>query len=806
LDGGNGDDSLYANADIDSVYGGSGSDTLNGGDGDDFLSGGDGNDFLFDSGANYYDGGEGNDWATIDFTADLRAFSFDLNACMSTNGQTFVNGTHLKNLEIFSIYSGFGDDQVLALSAQRLGWNASEGIDRFVGDYSNVTEMLISEPLVSGSTQYTLYSSPNLGGSKAILWNVESLQIKFGANSDNVGGLRGDDVLEGGAGSDTVRGEDGNDTIFGGLGNDSLLGGAGGDYLAGDSGDGTLDSGNDTLLGGDGNDTLNSEAGIDFIDGGAGIDWAYLNVANDTRNFILNMRTMASSTGQTLIDGTHVRNVENVSLTTGAGNDRVTTYSGQVLNWNGGGGFDRVTINFSAMTTGVVGARETANINSIFGLTATTFGDFGKVGGDVEAMIALLGSGNDSVNGLDGDDILDGGAGNDTLIGGLGNDYLYGGLGNNLLIGGAGADQVDFSEIGGNWFANLTSMASGGDVTINSSLGSNTIREVEQFIFGGGNDTIVGSAAADLVHGGAGNDWASVGDGNDSLFGGEGSDVLVLGNGDDVSSGWYQFTSPDDPATTSDLDYIYAGAGNDRIEDGGRGVSVLLGQDGNDTINVSGGVFSYLFGGTGANTMSAASSINVFISEGSADTMSGGGASNFYYRYGDGSSSVIGGTGVDQFIGGPALSDDVVNGAGGNDYLYGGAGNDLLLGGADNDVIIGQAGNDTLDGGAGVNLLWANDSGNDQIRVNVADGGTQVLDFFETGGTNDVVRLLGSSLTNFAGIQNLVDNLGVVQGNNLLINVSYGCQLYLNLGASQSAIWFQGINAYSLTSGDFVFG
>jgi hypothetical protein len=45
-----------------------------------------------------------------------------------------------------------------------------------------------------------------------------------------------------------------------------------------------------------------------------------------------------------------------------------------------------------------------------------------------------------------------------------------------------------------------------------------------------------------------------------------------------------------------------------------------------------------------------------------------------------------------------------------------------------------------------------------------------------------------------------------VQGNNLLINVSYGCQLYLNLGANQSAIWFQGINAYSLTSGDFVFG
>jgi hypothetical protein len=79
------------------------------------------------------------------------------------------------------------------------------------------------------------------------------------------------------------------------------------------------------------------------------------------------------------------------------------------------------------------------------------------------------------------------------------------------------------------------------------------------------------------------------------------------------------------------------------------------------------------------------------------------------------------------------------------------------------------------------------------------------VEFFEASGTNDVVRLLGSSLTSFAGIQNLINNIGVAQSGNLMINASSGAQLYLNVGASQTAIWFQGVSAYSLTSADFLF-
>jgi hypothetical protein len=39
-----------------------------------------------------------------------------------------------------------------------------------------------------------------------------------------------------------------------------------------------------------------------------------------------------------------------------------------------------------------------------------------------------------------------------------------------------------------------------------------------------------------------------------------------------------------------------------------------------------------------------------------------------------------------------------------------------------------------------------------------------------------------------------------------LYNTGGGVQLYLNLGPSQTAVWIQGVSAYSMTAADFVFG
>jgi Ca2+-binding RTX toxin-like protein len=310
------------------------------------------------------------------------------------------------------------------------------------------------------------------------------------------------------------------------------------------------------------------------------------------------------------------------------------------------------------------------------------------------------------------------------------------------------------------------------------------------------NDVIWGRDGNDSLYGMLGNDTIDAGNGDDVVAGNEGNDVLVLGAGND-----YGYTG-----TNTVQDYAYGGDGNDVLVGDTGAIDILLGDAGNDTIYGGTGTYNYLFSGTGNNVLvGGATQVDVFYSEGTSDFVQAAQTYSLTYRLAAGDMQLIGGTGVDQFIGGTSLSNDSVVGGAGNDYLYGGGGNDVLSGGDGNDVIIGQNGNDTLEGGSGINLLWANDAGNDQILVNIADGGTQVVDFFEAGGTNDVVRLLGSSLTSFAGIQNLVANIGVAQGANLLVNAGFGAQLYLNLGANQTAIWFQGVSAYSLTSADFLF-
>jgi Ca2+-binding RTX toxin-like protein len=414
--------------------------------------------------------------------------------------------------------------------------------------------------------------------------------------------------------------------------------------------------------------------------------------------------------------------------------------------------------------------------------------------------IVNAGAGNDYVKGNSGTRALDarfyGEDGNDTLIG-VGGDainftpssYLDGGNGDDVLIssmqfdtqvGGTGNDWMSFFQgghaIGGS--GNDTIASRFGELYANGGTGADVIYGGDQ------NDVLSGDEGIDLLVGRGGDDYlylnadggtAYGNDGNDVGVGAEDADNFIMGDGNDAAYGY------------GGRDYLLAEGGND----------TLIAGDGNDVI----------YGGTGVNFMYGDGGDDVFIAEGSADQMEGGSGHNYFYRYGAGTSYSTGGAGIDEFIGDAFASNDTVLGLAGNDYLYGGAGNDLLQGGADNDVIIGQVGNDTLDGGSGVNLLWANDAGNDQVLVNVADGGTQVLEFFEAGGTNDVVRLLGSNLTSFADYTNLLNNISTLQNGNFLTNAGSGAQLILGVGtATQTAIWFQGVSAYSLTSGDFLFG
>jgi serralysin len=386
---------------------------------------------------------------------------------------------------------------------------------------------------------------------------------------------------------------------------------------------------------------------------------------------------------------------------------------------------------------------------------------------------AQSGSGNDTLTGNASANLLIGNAGDDVFILSAGADTIFGGTGNDL---------VSFASWGSAVVLDLA-------VSATIAVGPTTLNDVEGAI---------GSAFADVIYGTEGVNRIEGLEGNDILVGRGGNDIITSGG-------------------NTGTDYVYGGSGNDNITGGAGNSDILLGDDGNDTIDGAAGASNYIYGGTGSNTLSGSATVNVFISEGTNDTMVGSNTS-FYYRYGVGSTSVTGNAGVDQFIGGTANSNDTVLTAGGNDFLFGGNGDDLLYGGDGNDVIIGQNGNDTLVGGGGVNLLWANDAGNDQILVRTTSvafppfpggeseaGGTQVIEFFEAGGSNDVVRLLGSNLTAFSGIEALRNSIGTAINGNLMYNTASGAQLYLNLGASQTAIWFQGVSAYSLTAGDFLF-
>jgi Ca2+-binding RTX toxin-like protein len=109
-------------------------------------------------------------------------------------------------------------------------------------------------------------------------------------------------------------------------------------------------------------------------------------------------------------------------------------------------------------------------------------------------------------------------------------------FGNDWIDGGAGVDTVDF---GGNARTPLVAdlaagSASGGEA--NGGGGSN-IFNIENFIAGGFDDRVTGSAADNFLYGGNGNDTLIGLDNNDRLEGGAGNDWLEGDTRNDTLTG-----------------------------------------------------------------------------------------------------------------------------------------------------------------------------------------------------------------------------------------------------------------------------
>lgn len=289
--------------------------------------------------------------------------------------------------------------------------------------------------------------------------------------------------IGGGGGNDSITGSPVNDQLQGNNGNDAMDGGGGNDQLYGDTpdgsgtgGDDTLrgGQGNDTLFGGQGNDTFPAESGPDGTDedfGGPGID---------TATFAARDQPVQLSLDDVANDGVKTNATDNIHT--------------DVENLVGGSASDVLT-----------GDGDTNGLD-------------GGPGDDTEHG----GGGDDNLTGDNGNDVLAGGEGADSLDGGADNDTLDGGAGPDVLAGGDGTDLGDYANRSGPLTITLDGQPGDGE----PGEGDNVEPDVENLRGGAGNDTFIGSAAANVLDGGGGENYEDGGTGADSLIGGPAGDVL----------------------------------------------------------------------------------------------------------------------------------------------------------------------------------------------------------------------------------------------------------------------------------------
>lgn len=240
----------------------------------------------------------------------------------------------------------------------------------------------------------------------------------------------------------------------------------------------------------------------------------------------------------------------------------------------------------------------------------------------------------------------------------------------------AGTQSLNVANIGA-----LIAQGGGGDDTLDASALSIPV----QFNGGDGNDTLIGSAAADALVGDAGNDRLVGFRGNDVMEGGDGDDRMIWNNGD--------------------------------------GSDTMIGGAGTDTSEVNGAAAAgdnFVIGtGTPGPVVFQRVNLGPFRLDITAE--------NLEVNGGGGDDTVTGGNGLAGLIlltvdGGPG--DDHITGGDGPDTLLGGAGDDTLIGGAGDDVLRGDEGVDIYNAGPGDDTIFF--APPDKKKILGPDGGNVI--------------------------------------------------------------------------------
>ena len=602
----------------DTVDGGGGADTVLAGLGDDRVEGGLDGDTL--DGGGYLNFRPGQDW--LSYAASDAAVTVDLIAGAATGGG--------------------GQDVILR--AQAIGLD--EGGGRAVVD-----------------------RDPDQGPRLSSFENVRGSRF-----ADAITGDDGRNVLEGGAGDDALDGGEGRDTLIGGSGGDALIGGGGIDladydaspdgvvanlavglgafgHATGDSYDGIEDLRGsrfrDVLMGDAGDNRLdpngNAGPGSEVLEGGAGTDTAVLDYAALPGSPNLRLALGADGDGflRRVAEGTllvEMTDIEDVEVTTGEGDDRLSSSAGGDDVVRSGGGDD--TLSFGV------------GLDYVFaGAGADVVRRLGTAGLDADGNRVAL-------PGLDASFLLDGGAGVD----GLGLDLSY--RTDDVTLFGRDPDEGRTIEI----------RTAAGGVARNFE----TLVEV---ISGSGDDALGQLGDVDTTfHAGAGVDVVTTGFGFDFATGGN-SDVFdpdLQPFDNDISGAFIKdrdILVVDYSSTTTGWMSTPDGSPNDivRLSDGG----VILAE-------VNHREFERLFlTGTGRDDRLVGADLGLEAIK----------APNRGDR--------LDGRGGDDVISGRA-GDDLLRGGEGADVLDGGAGNDILVGasrggdGGETDLLTGGEGRDTF--------------------------------------------------------------------------------------------------------------
>ncbi len=696
LDGGSGDDQLFAGGAAEVIIGGTGVDKV------DYSGSSSGIQVDLTAGTAAGGDAQGD---TLSGIEDIVGTGFADNLQGDSNSNLLVgNGGN-------DILAGRGGDDIIDGGAGR---DTASYANAFSGVIANLTNQSSNTGEAEGDTYFDI---ENLTGS------AFDDVLEGDANDNTLAGGSGADVLVGGAGADILGGGAGNDTasyVSAGSGITASFvnlaantGDATGDtYFQIENLDGTNfddilvgDSGVNILTGNDGQDVLLGGASADVIDGGDGTDFS--SYANSNAGLRADLGNPGTNTGDAAGDtfisveglvGSGFNDVlygdagDNTLYGLG-GNDALFGREGADALF-GGLGVDAA--NYSRATAGVTASLE------------NTLGNTGEAEGDTYTSI-------ENLVGTNFDDTLFGDGLGNALFGLDGDDFLWGGLGADELRGGLGTDTATYLGSAAGLRVDLTSSANN-----TGEAAGDTFFSIEN---------IVGSSFGDVLVGDAGKNLLVGFDGDDVLIGGAGADTLDGGLGIDAANYSLSTTAvvanlSNSSSNTNDAlgdSYIgienLVGSGFGDFLTGDGGDNALFGLGGNDILRGGSGA-DELRGGLGtdiANYASASTGLRADLANAASNTGDAAGDAYFSVEGLVGSDFVdtlIGNTGANAMSGlggndliGGGDGDDTINGNTGDDSLFGGVGDDVLNGGNGDDFLEGNVGMDTFTGGAGADVF-----------------------------------------------------------------------------------------------------